>query len=105
MMAVFVPIEMVFSCIKVAIKRLLNEHAGIILDRGAAAAANQTLTAYCMGHLCAAVDSAGPTGIHREKMANWHAHSLGYVPQYSNAGYSNETLVVHFLLNLKTRHF
>ena len=62
---------MAFNCIKAAIKRLLYECMEIFVDRGAAAAANQTLTAYCMGHLRAAVvEVLGRPEITEQKIAN-----------------------------------
>ena len=65
------PIEMAFNYIKTAIKRRLNESMGIILDRGAAAAANQTLITYRMGHLrVVVVEVLGRLEIQEHRMAN-----------------------------------
>ena len=49
------PIEMAFSCMKAAVKRLPNERMAVIIDRAAAIAARQTLAAYRTQHLRNAV--------------------------------------------------
>lgn len=76
------PIEMAFSCMKAAVKQLLNERMAVILDRAAAAAAGQTLTAYRMQHLRQAVTEViERPEITDIKCTNWHTHALGYIPR------------------------
>ena len=75
------PIEFAFSSLKAGVKRLLAERMNAIIDRAAAAAAGQTLTAYRMEHLQRCVTIVVEDDeIDDVKCTNWHRHTLRYMP-------------------------
>lgn len=75
------PIELAFSSLKAVVKRLLAERMDALMDRAAAAAAGQTLTAYCKELLqrCVTTVVEGDE-IYDVKCTNCHCYTLRYMP-------------------------
>ena len=63
-------IEEAFSCLEAKVKQLLSESMEIILDRAAAAAAQQPLTRYHMGILRGCVTQALDDGVITQEKCN-----------------------------------
>ena len=80
------PIENAFSCVKAAVKQLLNAIMSEILDRAAAAAAHQTLVAYRKGILqqCVKQVLEDDDVITQIKCENWHRHTFAHMPACMN---------------------
>lgn len=80
------PIEHAFSCVKAAVKQLVNTRMAEILDRAAAAAAHQTLAAYRMGILrqCVTQVLEDDAVITQIKCENWHRHTFAHMPACMN---------------------
>lgn len=80
------PIENAFSSVKSAVKQMLNARMAEILDRAAAAAAHQTLTAYRMGILRQCVTRAleDDATITQIKCENWYRHTFAHMPACIN---------------------
>ena len=79
------PIENAFSCVKAAVKQLLNARMSEILDRAAAAAAHQTLVTYRMGILQQCVNQILEDDVITQiKSENWHHHTFAHMPACMN---------------------